>query len=179
MTYRDKLRAVAAEQRGYFTVDGAAAIGMPRDQLHVLADRNDEIDRVARGLYRFAWWPHDRNDELFEAVARVGPDAYLMADATLLLHDLADVNPTRIRVATPHRVRRNLPPWIEVHDRQDRPDDNVEVHHGIATSSVERAVAVCRTLGLVPDGRLDTAMHEGRRRGLVPLGRADVRPDAA
>ncbi|CAN5209975.1 hypothetical protein BH23ACT9_BH23ACT9_37190 [soil metagenome] len=162
-TYRRQLRTAAYDQYGYVTTSTARDLGIPPDELRQLAHRGG-LTRLAYGLYRFDEIPRTGLEQYMEAVLRVGDDAYLTHDAVLAVHELADVNPTRYRVGTPHRVRRTLPKWIEVIRRDLR--TTAKAHfEGIPTSTVEQAIRDCRPL--VMRERLLAAANEARRRGLI------------
>ncbi len=119
-THRRALRDLSLDQYGYITPTDAEALGVPAIELRKIAQRGG-LDHVAYGLYRFADIPITEFDTFMDAVLRIGPDAHLTHDAVLALHGLALVNPRRIRVGSPHRVRRTLPDSIEV-IREQRPD---------------------------------------------------------
>src|SRR5688572_25436351 len=112
-TYRRRLRELALDQYGYVTTANAEQIDVPAVELRKLASRGG-LAHVAYGLYRFDDVPVTHRDDFMEAVLRVGRDAYVTHDAVLALHDLGLVNPRRIRVGTPHRVRSRIPDQIEV-----------------------------------------------------------------
>src|SRR3954464_4863876 len=118
-TYRRRLRERALDQYGYVTTRDARELGVPPVELRKLSQRGG-LEHVAHGLYRFDDIPHTGRDQFMEAVLRVGPDAFLVGDAVLALHDLALVNPRAIRVATPHRERHRLPDFLKV-ERRDVP----------------------------------------------------------
>jgi predicted transcriptional regulator of viral defense system len=94
----------------------------------------------------------------------VGPDAHLVGDAVLALHDLGLVNPRRIRVAVPHRDRHELPDYIEV-VRETIPEADRTQYEGIPATTVARALLDCRET--VMTDRLIAAAHEAARTGLL------------
>jgi predicted transcriptional regulator of viral defense system len=73
----------------------------------------------------------------------------------LAFHDLALVNPRRIRVGTTRRVRRVLPGHIEV-VRDDLPASDRTVYDGLPSATVERALRDCIGTVMV-DGLADAA----------------------
>ena len=163
-THRRALRDLALDQCGYITPIDAEALGVPAIELRKIAQRGG-LDHVAYGLYRFADIPIAEFDTFMEAVLRSGPDAHLTRDAVLVLHGLALVNPRRIRVGSPHRVRRTLPDSIEVIREQVAPDD-LTSYEGIPSMTVRRALLDCRDIFM--SDRLVEATEEAGRRGLVP-----------
>jgi len=168
-TYRRQLRERALDQYGYITTRDAGDLGVPTVEVRKIAERGG-LDHVAHGVYRFDDVPRTGRDEFMEAVLRVGPDAFLIDDAVLALHDLGLVNPRRIRVGTPTRVRLRLPASIEVVRRRLAPRE-LTAYEGIPSATVARALLDCR--GLVMDERLADAVREAARRGLLPRRDAD------
>ena len=162
-TARRRLHERALDRYGYVTTRDAAEVGVPAVELRKIAQRGG-VEHVAYGLYRFDDIPRTGKEELIEAVLRVGEDAFLTHDSVLALHDLALVNPRRIRVGTPHRVRPQLPDSIEV-IRQDLGADELTVYDGIASATVARALEDCRET--VMTERLIDATREATKHGLV------------
>ena len=162
-TYRRRLYDCALDQYGFVTTRDADDIGVPVVELRKLCARGG-LEHVAYGLYRFADVPRANHDQYMEAVLRVGPDAYLTHDAVLAFHDLALVNPRRIRIGTPHRVRPQLPSTIEV-VRQHLDANELTTYEGVASAKVSRALLDC--VGLVMRDRLMDAVAEATTRGLL------------
>jgi predicted transcriptional regulator of viral defense system len=161
VTYRRRLRKAA--NRGFVTPTTADAAGVPQIEVRKLASRG-WLDHVARGVYCFADLVDDERAQFYEAVLSVGPDAYLTRDAVLAFHDLALVNPRRIRVGTKRRVRRQLPDYIEV-VREDLPASDLTSYDGLASATVARALRDC--IGTVMTDRLVDATQHARDEGLI------------
>ncbi len=168
-TYRRQLHERALEQYGYITTRDAEEIGVPALAVRQLAARGG-LTRRGHGVYRFDDVPATDRDEFMEAVLEVGAGAYLVADAVLALHHLADVNPRRIRVGTPRRARVAVPRTVEIVPRRDRPED-LTIYEGIPTTTVARALLDAR--GIVMTERLADAAREARERGLLLRREAD------
>lgn len=168
-TYRRQLHELALEQYGYITTDDAATAGIPEWALRQLAYRGG-LTRRGHGVYRFDDVPATDRDEFMEAVLRVGRGAHLVADAVLALNRLADVNPRRIKVGTPYRVRVAVPEAIEIVQRTDAPED-LTVYEGIPTTTVARAILDAQ--GTVMANRLADAARDARARGLLRRREAD------
>jgi len=100
-----------------------------------------------------------------EAVLRCGPDAHLTHEAVLAIYDLALVNPRRIRVGTPHRVRRILPDSIEL-TREAVEPAHLTSYEGIPSTTVRRALLDCQHT--IMSDHLHQAATEAGRLGLVP-----------
>lgn len=162
-TNRRRLHARALDQYGYITTADAAELGVPPVELRKIAHRGG-LTHLAHGLYRFDDIPAGDHGRYLEAVLRAGPGAYLAGDAVLAFHDLALVNPRRIRVAAPRRVRSKLPDWVKVEQRPPARDDVVTVD-GVPMTRVAQALRECQ--GTVMADRLADAAGEAVRRGLV------------
>lgn len=161
LTNRRRLRAAA--NRGYVTPDIAEEAGVPPVEVRKLASRG-WLDHVARGVYRFPDLVYDDRAPFYEAVLSVGAGAYLTRDSVLAFHDLALVNPRRIRVGTTRRVRRKLPDHIEV-IRDDLPTSDRTIYDGLPSATVERALRDC--IGTVMGDRLVDAADRARDEGLL------------
>ena len=162
-TYRRRLHELALDQYGYVTTRDAEELGVPAVELRKLAQRGG-LRNVAYGLYRFEDVPAGDHDQFMEAVLRAGPDAFLTRDAVLAFHELGLVNPRRIRVGTPGRVRAALPNFMEVVHERLRPEDRT-AYEGIPSATVARALRDCK--GVVMGDRLAEAFREAKRRGLL------------
>lgn len=163
MTYRNVLWEFALDNHGYVTTRDARELGVPQVELAKLAARVKLVN-VSYGVYRFEDAPSSPWDQYHEAVLRVGEGAYLTRDAVLSLHDLALVNPRRIRVGLPRRNRSKLPGWIEV-VREDIPAAELTTYDRIPSVTVARALIDCREI--VMTDRLLEALDDAINRGLV------------
>ncbi|MBK5222085.1 MAG: type IV toxin-antitoxin system AbiEi family antitoxin domain-containing protein [Acidimicrobiia bacterium] len=162
-TYRRRLFDRALDQYGYVTTENARDLGIPPVELRKLAARGG-LEPIAYGVYRFEDVPRTPLDHYMEAVLRVGDDAYLTGDAVLALHDLALVNPRRVRVGTRRRARPKLPATIEL-VKDDVEDDEITSYEGIPAVTVARALRDCRSQ-IMGDRFLD-AINSAERRGLL------------
>jgi predicted transcriptional regulator of viral defense system len=169
-TNRRRLYDLALDQYGYVTTANAGELGVPPVELRKLAQRGG-LHNIAYGLYRFDDVPVSGRDQYMEAVLRVGPDAFLTDDGVLSFHDLGLVNPRRIKVGTPRRVRAALPSSIEVVRAHLAPDE-LTVYEGVPSTTVARALRGCRAT-LTADQLVD-ALREARRRGLLRPREADL-----
>jgi len=162
MTYRRVLFEYGLDHYGFVTPQQAADLGVPNIELAKLA-RRGWLTNISYGLYRVNDVPVPPNAEYAEAVLRVGEGAFLTHDAVLALHELALVNPARIRVGVDRRVRRSLPDWIELVPRPA--PEALTTYEGIPSTTVGQALRDC--IGMVPRDRLLDALEDARRRGLV------------
>jgi predicted transcriptional regulator of viral defense system len=162
-TARRRLYERSLDRYGYVTTRDCETVGVAPVELRKIKQRGG-VEHVAYGLYRFEDVPRTGKEELIEAVLRVGEDAFLTHDSVLALHDLAFVNPRRVRVGTPHRARPKLPQSIEV-IRQELHAEELTEYEGIPSTTVARALMDCRST--VMKDRLIDATHDALKRGLV------------
>jgi predicted transcriptional regulator of viral defense system len=163
VNYRQTVREVALDQYGYVTTRDAADAGIPAVELRKLAARG-ALTNVAYGLYRVTDARPTEYDQFAEALFRVGEGAYLRGDAVLALHQLALVNPRRIRVGAPRRVRVALPEFIDLRE-EVVPDEDLTVYEGLRTITVARALLECR--GQLMTERLVDAAKQAKVAGLL------------
>lgn len=168
-TYRRRLRTFADNQYGFVTTHDALQLGIPAVELRKLASRGG-LEQVWRSVYRFSEVPHTANDRFMKAVLCVGPDAYLVGESVLALHELAMVNPRAIQVSAPRRFRAKLPSTIKF-VAVNHIDETVTRYEGIASMSVSQALYFCR--GAVMGSRLNEAIDIAAQRGL--LHRAEIK----
>jgi predicted transcriptional regulator of viral defense system len=86
------------------------------------------------------------------------------SDAVLALHHLALVNPSRIRVGVPRRVRAALPQFIDLRE-EEMPAEDLTVYEGLRSTTVARALLDCR--GQVMTERLLDATKQAKAEGLL------------
>lgn len=175
----DRLVERAAEQHGYVTTRDARDLGIDPAQLRLLAARG-RLDRVARGVYRAKVLPRGRHDDLAEAVAWTLGRGVLSHESALVLHGIADVNPSRVHLTVP---RDNHPraaggELYRMHRRNLRAADVTEAD-GIAVTTVERAIRDCLADGTDPY-QLRLAIDRAEAEGLLRTSVAEsLRGDVA
>lgn len=170
MTYRRILRELAFGTHGVVTVGEAELAGVPAVEVRKLAARG-ALTRVGYGVYLMNEAPGDDLTEFALAVALVGGDAVLVDDAVLAAHDLAQVNLRDIRVATGRRVRRVLPPSVEV-VHLDVPASDREDIDGVPAMALGMALLASR--GRVTTSRLIDAARLAAARGLLDAAEAET-----
>ncbi|MCL2595299.1 MAG: type IV toxin-antitoxin system AbiEi family antitoxin domain-containing protein [Promicromonosporaceae bacterium] len=163
MSYRSDLRVLSFDNHGILTLREAEAFGVPAAAVRRLV-KLGVLTRTGSGVYRMNEAPVDDLTEFAEAVAQVGPDAFLVDESVLAAHGLAQINLRTIKVGTPHRVRRSLPRTVSVQRRELAPHDRDNVG-GIPAMSV--AAALAASVGrLLPERALD-ALEKAAGRGLI------------
>ncbi|MQA85747.1 MAG: hypothetical protein GEV03_14275 [Streptosporangiales bacterium] len=163
-TYRRSLWEWALDRYGYVSTADATRLGVPPVELRKLAGRG-LLARVDRGLYRFPDAPATDRDAFMEAVLWAGSDAALAYDSVLALHDLALANPRRLRVVTPHRVRKTHPRDDIAIITSKIPASDLTLYFGIPSTTVARALVDCRDLIMID--RLLDAANQARGQGLL------------
>jgi predicted transcriptional regulator of viral defense system len=181
VTIRDKLWAVAVDQYGYVSALNARELGIPMVELGKLSARG-KLTRVWQGVYRFPELPVSANDHFMEAVLWTrDPRAVLSHDTALDVHELSDINPDKVHVTIPKRVkklRRQQEPSTLVVHYEDLAPEQVDWWEQIPTVTVATAIDQCIRTQVRPDlvlqaidaarrtGRIDSATAERQRRDL-------------
>lgn len=166
------LREQAVEQGGYVTTRDAAAIGLNPRVLHKMHSRG-VLQQISRGVFRFPDVVVTALDPYVEASLWPLEVRGVLSHATALdLHDLCDINPSRIHVTVPHsfRTTRQLPPVLELH-REDLPPEDRSWHEGIPIVTVRRAIlgAIDHNVGW---SLLEQAIETARSRGQLTVEQA-------
>jgi predicted transcriptional regulator of viral defense system len=164
---REILLDRAFDQYGFITADDARSLGVDPQRL-VDMERRETLERVARGLYRFKVIPQTGREHLMEAVlwprrAR----GVLSHDTALELHDLCDINPTKIHITVPraYRINREVPATYAIHHRDLANADQTLVE-GIP--AVTPVVSIEDAIDTHVDPKLiDQAIDTAQRRGLI------------
>lgn len=162
MSLYEDIYDVAADNYGLVTSAEVAALGgRTKDVARFVKD--GRLFKVGRGVYRIAHYVPTRYDAYAESVALVGPDAYLFGESVLALCELAPTNPYRMYVATPRRVRKDLPEGIVVIRRPAQGD--IGAIEGIPAQTVPAAIRSCR--GSVMEDRLADAARRACELGYI------------
>lgn len=167
MTARQMLWETAVDQYGYFTLRDAAALGIDRQTVAMLAHRHS-VERAATGVYRFPELPVTEFDTYELAVLWTGcEEACLSHDTALAAYDVCDINPERIHVTVGknRRIRRRGGSMYEVHYEDLAP---AEIGWWQQIPTVHLPVAIMQCIrGGVPTYLLRQAIDDGGRRGVL------------
>lgn len=98
---------------GLVTSEEARGLGISNAEM-VQQERRGKLVRVARGVYRMPVWPHQEAAPYAIAVKAAGEGAYLWGESVVALLGLVPTDPTRIWVASPKRVRRDVGEGVTV-----------------------------------------------------------------
>ena len=161
MSHFDDIYEIAADNYGLVTAAQAREIGVTKTELSRWV-ANGRLDRRGRGVYKLVKYIPTELDAYAEAVALVGDGSFLIGDAVLAMHGLALVNPKRLRVGTPERIRKSLPEWVASVTVKGKATTRYE---GIPSQTVAEAILDCR--GSVMPERLKSAADDARERGLM------------
>jgi predicted transcriptional regulator of viral defense system len=176
----------AVDQNGYLTTRQARELGIEAHRLEKMKQRG-VLEPISRGVFRFADIPAGPLDQYAAATLWPLEAQGVLSHATALdLHDLCDINPSRINITVPasFRTTRTPPAVIQVH-REDITHDDVTWHEGLPIVSVHRAIRGSIEFGVgwnLIEQALDTARRQGRLtreqahelRGLRPRDDAQV-----
>lgn len=164
---RDLLLDRAFDQYGFVTSDDARSLGIDQKRL-VDMERRGTLERVARGLYRFKIVPHTGREHLMEAALWPRRTRGVLShDTALELHDLCDINPTKVHITVPrrYRINREIPAAYAVHHR-DLADANRTLVEGLPVVTPAQSVEDALETHVDPK-LIDQAIDTARRRGLV------------
>ncbi|MDP2957762.1 MAG: type IV toxin-antitoxin system AbiEi family antitoxin domain-containing protein [Longimicrobiales bacterium] len=163
----EKVTDIAADQFGYVSTSQAAAQGIRRNALRMMATRG-VLERVSWGVYRVPTFPPSPLAEYMEAsLWPAGVPGVISHESALSIRDLSDVSPPKVHLTVPKafRVRRTIPAHLVIH-RADLPEEDVTQVEGIPTTTVRRAIEDCHRTHLGP-ALLRQAIEGGEREGYL------------
>lgn len=161
MNHFDEIYEVAADNYGIVTAAQARKLGISKSELNRWVDIG-RLERRGRGVYKLVMHTPTELDPYAEAIALVGDDSFLLGETVLAMHGLALVNPRKLTIGTPKRVRKMLPSWIEAVTVNDK---DVTRYEGIPSQTVTEAILDCH--GRVLAERLRDAADDARESGLI------------
>jgi predicted transcriptional regulator of viral defense system len=167
---------LAESQSGYFTAAQARLAGLHPVRL-VQLDRNEDIERVSRGVYRLARYPVSPLGQYMEAalwpqVRRPGAYGTVSHESALAMYGLSDVSPSRVHITLPTtlRIRRTPPEYLALHYADLEPQD-VQQIEGIPVTTAERAIRDVHASHIGP-ALVGQAITDGRRTGHLTFDQA-------
>lgn len=171
-TVSSTLFEMAEGQQGYFTAKQAAEVGyLLGSQAHHVKTGN--WVRVERGIYRLARFPQSAEEQLVIYALwsrnRAGePQGVYSHQTALSIHELSDVNPSKLHLTVPTSFRRRArTPKILVLHRANLDEKDVEQRQGFAVSRPLRAIADVAVAESVSRHIIEQALIQGRQRGLI------------
>jgi predicted transcriptional regulator of viral defense system len=173
-TAANALFEIVEQQQGYFTAKQAAQSGYQLgSQAHHVKSGN--WVRVERGIYRLARFPQSDEEQLviysLWSRNRAGePEGVYSHETALSIHELSDVNPTKLHMTVPAAFRRRAkPPKVLVLHSANLPEKDVEQRQGFAVTRPLRSIADLATTESVSQDIMEQALSEGRQRGLITI----------
>lgn len=164
----------AEGQQGYFTAKQAADAGYQLgSQAHHVKSGN--WVRVERGIYRLARFPQSNEEQLviyrLWSRNRAGVTEGVYSHQTALsIHELSDVNPSKLHMTVPTTFRRNAKiPKILVLHHASLDEKDVMQRHGFAVTRPLRAITDLAVAESVSRDIIEQALREGRQRGLITM----------
>jgi predicted transcriptional regulator of viral defense system len=150
----DTLIAVSEGRDGYFTTEQARDAGLSLQAL-VGLEQAGHLDREQYGIYRLARWPSSKRPGLWRTflwATRIDPRATFSHRTALELHDVSDINPSKIDVTFPLdvRARSTKPPAVVTH-RRHLAEGDVEEHDGLRVTTLYRTLLDLATDNLARD----------------------------
>ena len=168
MSKFDSIFEKAIDNHGLITSAEARVLGVSNNELVQYARRGSLL-RVGQGVYRLARHVPSEADPYALAVALVGPGAYLYGESVIALLGLAPTTPGMMLVASPRRVRRNLPHYVRIVSVSDGLP--TRTYDGVPCQLVDDAIRAEE--GRMLTDRLIEAATEARARGLITRRRYD------
>lgn len=159
----DELYNIAEAQAGYFTTRQARSAGYTYERLSDLTKRG-QLVRVHHGVYRLAYFPASRFEDLHIANLRTGSSSVISHDSALSVYGLSDMLPSQPHVIIPRSgsLRRK---GIRLHTNRIRVDE-ITTREGLPITTPERTIADMIASGL-EFGFVKQAIEQALRRGLT------------
>lgn len=158
---RRRLVEVAATQSGYFSAAQALRVGYSYQSQKYHADHGNWL-RVSRGVYRLPEWPVGQHEDLVRWSLWSHDRAVVSHESALSVHDLGDVNPSRVHLTVPPAFMQRAP-GVVLH-RGVVPDIDVDRHEGYTITTPLRSLLDVAAGHLDLDllaGAVDEALERG------------------
>ena len=152
----------AVDDFGLITSAEAKGLGVSNAELVQMA-RRGKLQRVGWGVYRMPVWPYQEAAPYAIAVKSAGSDAYLCGESVVALLGLAPIDPGRMWIASPGRVRRRLGEGVRMTERRE--NARVELYEGVPSQYA--ADAVREAAGTMGRARALQAADEAMRLGYI------------
>ena len=143
-----QLYETAESQAGYFAAHQARKCGFSWERLSSNVKTRRFI-RIRRGIYRLAQFPGSKNEDLFVAWLRTGPDSVISHESALSLYELSDVLPAEIHLIVPRTSSRRRPDIRQHTHRLDA--DEITAREGLPVTTVPRTLADVAASGLAEE----------------------------
>ena len=166
MSHFDDIYEIAVDRYGLVTYAEAKAIGVTGAEL-ARWEAAGRLEKCGHGVYKLARYVPTPLDRYAEALALVGRGSAIWGESVLAMRGMAYANPPVVYVAVDRRVRRRLPPWIELVYESI----NCDEFEGIACQALRDAIISC--VDRVLPERLEDAAREGVQQGVLSRDQFD------
>ncbi len=162
---------VAVDNGGYVTPALAAPLGVPAVELRKMVSRGT-LDSAGHGVYRVPSLPIDRYDEFIRARLWAAGRGVVSHDSALLVHELCDINPTRVHLTIPtsYRISRAGGDRYEIH-HADLGERDVTRIDAVVLTTIRRTLE--DVVDSVPRYLVRQAVETARQRGAITADEHD------
>jgi len=173
----DTIIALSEAQDGYFTTEQARDAGLSLPALASLQQAG-HLEREQHGVYRLTRWPSSNRPGLWRAylwATHIDPLATFSHRTALELHDVSDLNPSKIDITFPlkARVRSKKPPAVVTH-RHDLSEGDAQERGGFRFTTLYRTLLDLAAANIARDAVADV-LDRGNLDGLSQLQLQQVR----
>jgi predicted transcriptional regulator of viral defense system len=153
----------AVDHGGYVTATLVPAV--PAVELRKMVSRGT-LEPAAHGVYRVPALPRERFDEFILARLWARARGVISHDSALLVHDLCDINPTRVHLTIPrsYRISRSGGDLYAVHHADLAESEIVRLDTVVATT-IRRTLS--DSIGTVPTELARQAINTAATRGAI------------
>ncbi|MGB7723818.1 MAG: hypothetical protein WBL65_28215 [Bryobacteraceae bacterium] len=177
------LYQIAEGQGSYFTAKQAASLGYTASKRNYHVGAGNWV-REHRGIYRLALFPAPARPDLilwwlWSLGRRDSPRGVFSHRTALALHELTDVNPSRIDLTVPPPFRKGseIPPVLRLHFADVAATEMEMVENVPVTTALRTILDVWREKSL-PESSLREAFEDAKRLGKLTKGQvAKARKD--
>ncbi len=160
---RRRLTMLAAQQSGLFSAAQARTAGYSYAAQRYHVDRGNWL-RIDRGLYRLQQWPTGPHEDLVRWTLWSRGLGVVSHETALAVHELGDVNPTRVHMTVPPAFRARHP--LVVLHKGDIPPEEIEQREGYRITTPARSLLDAAGTAIEID-HLARAIEEALRRGVT------------
>ena len=166
------LYQIASEQDGFFTTKQAISAGYDTNS-HPYHVKTGNWTREHRSIYRLANYPiGDRPDlmlwYLWSRNRNEEPQWIYSHETSLAIHDLTDLNPSKLHMTVPNNFRRNsrIPDVLVLYYSNISPTETDQVY-GVKTTNAMRTIIDIIMKGYFSEDILIQAIKEATNRGAI------------
>jgi predicted transcriptional regulator of viral defense system len=167
-----ELYRIAEAQGGYFTAKQAASLGYASNKRAYHVQAGNWL-REHRGIYRLALFPEPERPDLilwwlWSRDRTDRPAGVYSHQTALSLHELTDVNPSRLDMTVPPTFRRGppVPKILRLHYREISESEQ-ETLFGVPVTSTMRTILDVWEEGSLPKETLRQAFQQARSDGRI------------